>query len=120
MTSSNLDNAAKPIERPATILDRAAIIKELKFYVAKTMSLACAGKPYEEVIAHIGSIMPQDQEALDEDDTTVANMTSESRLFDEIFFHLGYGEQSKQIVAMNFIVKPGMFTMDDMEAVFGP
>ena len=120
MEKKSPDSTTMPTKPPTAILDRAAIVEELQFFVAKTMSLACAGKPYEEVIAHIGSIMPQDQEALGEDDNTVASMISESLLFSEIFFHLGDGDQSNQIVAMNFIAEPGTFTMDDMEAVFGP
>lgn len=99
--------------------DRAGIIHELEFYVGKTMALASAGKPYQEVIAHIGKPPPHHQEGLDDGDR-VASLYPSSRLFSEMTFRLGSGDQAGQVVAMDFIAKPGSFTMDDMREVFGP
>ena len=106
-------------ENSAAAPDRMAIIHELEFYVGKTMALASAGKPYQEVIAHIGKPPPNHQEGLDDGDG-VASLYPASRLFSEMTFTLGSGDQANQVVSMDFIAKPGSFTMDDMQAVFGP
>lgn len=34
--------------------DRANILQALRLYVGKTIDLAAAGRPYQDVIAHIG------------------------------------------------------------------
>ena len=118
-SSSAGDSQSGTKDKSAAAPDRAALIHELEFYVGKTMALASAGKPYQEVIAHIGKPPPNHQEGLDEGDR-VASLYPPSRLFSEMTFRLGSGEQASQVVAMDFIAKPGSFTMDDMQAVFGP
>jgi hypothetical protein len=98
-----------------------AILHELEFYVGKTMALAAAGKPYQEVIDHIGQPPPHHQEELDDDlENGVSDVSHTSQLFTDITFHLGSGETAGQVVAMDFFARPGSFTMDDMAAVFGP
>ena len=121
MTDSDSSIPAHPGDTAASALDRAAILHELEFYVARTMALASAGKPYPEVIAHVGAVPEQDQEELDDDEENgVASVASTSRLFPFICFRLGSGEQTRTIASMEFYAEPGAFTMDDMEAVFGP
>ena len=116
-SAGDIQSGAK--ENSAGAPDRAAILHELEFYVAKTMALASAGKPYREVIAHIGKPPPNHQAGLDDGDR-VASLYPASRLFSEMTFRLGSDDQANQVVAMDFIAKPGSFTMDDMQAVFGP
>lgn len=95
------------------------IARELALYVGQTMALASAGKPYQEVIAHIGQPPSHHQQALDDGDGA-ASLYPDCALFREMTFYLGRGDAANRIASMEFISNDGAFNMDDLRAAFGP
>jgi hypothetical protein len=92
------------------------ILQELNIFVGKTIELASAGKPYQDVIRHIGKLPAEHQKAL-KNGEGAASLYPKSALFSEMTFHLA--RDSDRIVSMEFIANPGAFTMDDLRAAFG-
>lgn len=112
---------AAPASHPMSSIETARrdnIARELHLYIGKTIALASAGKPYQEVIAHIGKPPAHHQQALDSGEGG-ASLYPDSALFKEITFGLGRGEQAQYIVSMEFIAKKGAFDMHDLGAAFG-
>ena len=94
------------------------IARELALYVGKTIELASADKPYQEVIKHIGEPPAHHKKALANGEGA-ASLYPKSELFSEITFYLGQGDKAQQIVSMEFISKKGAYDMDDLRASFG-
>jgi hypothetical protein len=91
-------------------------LRELNLFVGKTIELASAGKPYQEVIQHIGALSAEHRKAL-KNGEGAASLYPASALFSEMTFYLGRG--SDRIVSMEFIANKGAFDMDDLRAAFG-
>lgn len=97
---------------------REDIARELDLYVRKTIELASAGRPYREVIEHIG-VPHLGHEVLLSKDNRCGSIYPPSKLFREIVICLPREVSSQQVIAMEFFSHPYAYNMDDMRAAFG-
>lgn len=88
--------------------------------IGSALELASAGKPYADVIRHLGTMPEHHRDYLmsgERDGTLEAS----SPLFDEIHFSLDTPGTSPEarIVTLEFISEPGAFDFHDLREAFG-
>lgn len=98
--------------------ERADIARELKLYVEKTIELASAGRPYQEVVHHIGAPHLGHKVWVSAENRG-GSIYPPSKLFKEIVIHLARDTKSQQVVAIEFFSNPGSYDMNDLQAAFG-
>ena len=97
-----------------------AIAAELIKTVGAALALTIAGKPYAEVIAHLGA-MQEHHRAFLMSGETMSTLDAASPLFSEIHFKLDRPGTSPEarILTLEFISKPGSYTFHDVRDAFG-
>lgn len=98
--------------------NRENIARELDLYVRKTIELASAGRPYREVIAHIG-VPHLGHDVVLSEKNRGGSIYPPSKLFREIVIWLARDPSSQQVIAMEFFSRPDSYNMDDLRAAFG-
>ena len=93
---------------------------ELAQTIGKSLELTIAGKPYAEVIRHLGTMPDHHRDYLMSGERA-STLEATSPLFDEIHFSLDAPGTSPDacIVTLEFICEPGAFTFHDLRDVFG-
>lgn len=95
-------------------------IPELAQTIGKALELTIAGKPYADVIRHLGTMPEHHREYLMSGERE-GTLEAASPLFDEIHFTLDAPGTSPEgcVVTLEFICNPGTFSFHDLREVFG-
>ena len=93
---------------------------ELAQTVGAALELSIAGRPYAEVIRHLGS-MPEHHRGYLMSGERHGTLDSASPLFDEIHFSLDAPGTSPEarVLTLEFISQPGAYTFHHLREVFG-
>ena len=99
---------------------RDPITLELAQTIVTALELSIAGKPYAEVIRHLGTMPEHHREYLMSGERQ-STLDAASSLFDEIHFSLDAPGTSPEarVLTMEFIPEPGTFTLRHLSEVFG-